>query len=106
MPNYSEIMAPHIGDADLVFGYFFTQGHKRDSGGGEGYFGRPARYVRMPTFQALDLMMAQGLAPNLATINILLSRVICLWNHQEAIAMYSMLKWMRIMFGTCFCYIG
>ena len=45
--------------------------------------------------KVLDLMMAQGLAPNLATINILLSRVIRLGNHREAIAMYSMLKGMR-----------
>ena len=46
--------------------------------------------------RVLDLMMAQGLAPNLATMNILLSREVRLGNHRTAIGMYSMLKEMRI----------
>ncbi|KAF8816435.1 hypothetical protein BYT27DRAFT_7183979 [Phlegmacium glaucopus] len=46
--------------------------------------------------RVLDLMTTQGLAPNLVTINILLSREVRLGNYRAAIAMYSMLKEMRI----------
>ncbi|KAF8812748.1 hypothetical protein BYT27DRAFT_6407098 [Phlegmacium glaucopus] len=46
--------------------------------------------------RVLDLMTTQGLAPSLATINILLSREVRLGNYRAAIAMYSMLKGMRM----------
>ena len=46
--------------------------------------------------RVLDLMKTRGLAPNLATINILLAREVRLGNHGSAIAMYSMLKGMRL----------
>ena len=46
--------------------------------------------------RVLDLMAAQGLSPNLTTINILLSRQVRLGNHHAAIAIYSMLKEMRV----------
>ena len=44
----------------------------------------------------LDLMTKQGLSLNLPTLNILLSREVRLGNYRSAIAMYSMLKQMRI----------
>ena len=46
--------------------------------------------------RVLGLMSAQGLSHNLPTLNILLSREIRLGNHRAAIAIYSMLKDMKI----------
>jgi hypothetical protein len=44
----------------------------------------------------LDLMKNQGLPHTLPTLNILLSREVRLGNHRSAIAIYSMLKQMRL----------
>jgi hypothetical protein len=46
--------------------------------------------------RVLDLMATQGLHPNLVTMNIFLAREIHLGNYRAALAMYSMLKEMKI----------
>ena len=46
--------------------------------------------------KVLAIMMKQGLSLNLPTLNILLSREVRLGNHRSAIAIYSMLKEMRV----------